>query len=111
MNRPAKTALVAALGIGTITGVAPAASASTTALQDPPIVRQIFLQDVDPVVCPEFKTVGNATGGDILGLVTIYPDGDVYLGRNYIYDCPPYGPEGGQPASPPLVIFSGLPPR
>jgi hypothetical protein len=50
---------------------------------------------IDPTLCPILITIGNATGGGVLG-VHIRPDGDVYVpavtgtGENQIYDCPPY---------------------
>lgn len=54
-------------------------------------VNQIFPNDIDPLLCPEFRSLH----GDY-GPVTIATDGDISipdplgLGYNPIYDCPPY---------------------
>jgi len=51
---------------------------------------------IDPIVCPNFQTVGNFVGGGVLGVVRIHPDGDIYVanvtGTGYTreYNCPPY---------------------
>jgi hypothetical protein len=41
---------------------------------------------VDSVVCPVFV----AASPGVPGVVDIHPDGDVYLGGELWYDCPPY---------------------
>jgi hypothetical protein len=58
-------------------------------------------QHVDPVVCPVLVALGQATGGRVLGVVTIEPDGDVFVAQltgpddDWVYDCAPYGDHFG----------------
>ncbi|MDQ1686591.1 MAG: hypothetical protein QOC82_3328 [Frankiaceae bacterium] len=66
-------------------------------IQVPPQeVIDLLNNTVDPIVCPVLKTIGQQTGGNIAGVITIGPDGDVSipdplnLGINPVYDCPPY---------------------
>jgi hypothetical protein len=56
-----------------------------------PLVHNVFVQDVDPSACPELIALGQIVGGNILGVIEIGLDGDVYIsGFGPAYDCPPY---------------------
>jgi len=49
----------------------------------------VFVDHVDPIVCPELQPLA----GTYPGGLSIGPDGDVSLdgsGFNPLYDCPPY---------------------
>jgi len=54
------------------------------------------VQFVDPTVCPLFQQLYTLTGGNVAGLVTITPEGDVTINDPLglvgpFWDCPPYG--------------------
>jgi hypothetical protein len=55
---------------------------------------QIVTDLINSGACPLFATLGAATGGGVLGLLTVGPDGDLYVvnptrtGYIKIYDCP-----------------------
>ena len=54
------------------------------------------VQFVDPVVCPLFQQLYTLTGGNVAGIVSIKPEGDVTINDPLgligpFYDCPPYG--------------------
>jgi len=73
---------------------------------------------IDPIVCPIFSELYSTTGGGVLGVLLIQPDGDLYLakplgvGYDQVYDCPPYGngtgTEGFQVG--PTIIYFRNPP-
>jgi len=94
---------------------------SATDIQAPPpgimdVLDSIEFNLLDPLVCPIFSQLGESTGGGVLGVIRIDPDGDLYLakvlgvGYDLIYDCPPYGPGTGISVSiDPAAIKFALP--
>jgi hypothetical protein len=96
MNRVIQLAVVGAATLAPMTVNVSAASA--THVQEPPIIHELFLDIIDPTVCPQLQQIGSVTGGGFAGVLWIASDGDVYVanplgigGLNPVYDCPPYG--------------------
>jgi hypothetical protein len=60
------------------------------------LLNDLFINTIDPIVCPVLIQLGQALGGGVPGVLEIGPDGDVSiadplgLGLNPVYDCPPY---------------------
>jgi len=59
-------------------------------------LQSASVQVIDPTLCPILIALGQFTGGGVLGVVDIAPDGDIYVpllrgtGLEWVYDCPPY---------------------
>lgn len=51
-----------------------------------PIVEDVIFEHADPHLCPRLSAVGGT-----YGTVTVDPHGDVFLGADQLWDCPPYG--------------------
>jgi len=72
-----------------------ASTATAPPRVDVVLVHQLFVQDIDPVLCPVLVQLGQITGGGIGGVVYIAADGDVDVpalgpAMREVYDCPPY---------------------
>jgi hypothetical protein len=71
--------------------------ACSAVIRDPgPIANVIndILESLDPTICGlplTLKATVSPLADDPSGAVYIGPDGDIYVGGEFIYDCPPYG--------------------
>jgi hypothetical protein len=70
------------------------------------VVNALTVAYVDPQVCPRLQALAPGAGP-----VEIRPDGDVYIGSDWYWDCPPYEtppatPPGITPVDPPVAVPS-----
>jgi hypothetical protein len=94
---------------------------ATTTIQIPPqsvidAINALFAlprDDINPVLCPILVELASVTGGGVLGVIRLNPDGDIYvaqpLGRGYIqtYDCAPYNTEDPGVSGPNSILYVG----
>lgn len=52
-----------------------------------PLLDYVFVDTVDPVLCDVLDDLGPGEPG----VVEVRDDGDVYVGGEWFWDCPPYG--------------------